>query len=688
MPTFIQPSFAAGEIGPALYGRVDVAKYAVALRKALNVFIRPHGGVANRAGLEFIAECKDHTKRARLIPFQFNTTQTYVLEFGDLYMRVIKDGGQVESSPGVPFDLTLPYAVADLPTLKFVQSADVMTFTHRSYDVRELSRTGHAAWAINAVTFQPTIGTPSGWAGVPAVAGAETYKYKITAVALETFEEGLPQAVTVVSAATPLSSTNKITLSTGAATTNALKYNIYRQKNGGLYGFIGATEALSFIDDNINPDTSVTPPPDAARNPFSAAGTKPGAVSYYEQRRVFGGSTNNPDTQWYSQIGLQKNMNVSEPTRDDDAITATLNALKVNEIRHFVPMNDLIVLTSGAEWKVGSGQESAFAASTLRQKPQSYWGAAHVPPIVVGNTVLYVQARGGSVRSLTYDASAAGFAGGYDGADLSILANHMFEGVTLEEWAYSQIKDSIIWCVMSDGSALSLTYNKEQQVVAWARHTTNGYFESVASIPEDADGDDSVYFIVRRTIGGATKRYIERLHSRYFTESEDCFFVDSGLTYDGAAATVISGLDHLEGETVVALADGNVVSNLTVTGGVVTLPHEASKVHVGLSYVSDIETLNIEAPQGTIQGKFKKITSVVVRFLRSRGLFIGPDFDHLTEMKWRNTEVMGAPTSLLTGDKAQELPPSWNTNGRICLRQSYPLPMEIQAVVPDIVIGG
>jgi hypothetical protein len=761
MTRLIQPSFAAGEIGPALYGRVDVSKYAVALRTAKNVFVRPHGGVANRTGLRYVGPARAHNAAPRLIPFRFSTTQTYVLEFTDLRMRVIKDGGHVleaskvitgatQASPVVVtstahgfsngdevyiagvvgmtrlngrrfkvanvtantfelthqvtganvdgtgfavyvsggtvarvYTLTTPYAQADLATLKFVQSADVMTLVHPSYDPRELSRTGHAAWSIATITFAPSIATPTGWSG-SGTAGSETYKYRITAVKSETFEESLAQDVTVASVAA-LSSTNKITLTTGAPTTGAVKYSVYRQKNSGLYGFIGSTEGTTFVDDNVAPDTEQTPP--SARNPFSATGDKPGAATYYEQRRVFGGSNNKPDTSYYSQTGNTANMSVSDPSRDDDAITATLTAREVNQIRHFVPLNDLIVMTSGSEWRVSAGSDSGFSAATLRQRPQSYWGSSHMPPIVVGNTVLFVQDRGNIVRSLAY----AFESDAYDGADLTILAPHLFENKTLVEWAYAQIPHSIIWCVLSDGTALSLTWNKEQQVVAWCRHETDGFFESVASIPETGDNEDAVYFVVRRTIDGQTVRNVERLDKRLVTAVEDGFFVDCGATYSGAAATTITGLDHLEGRAVSVLSDGNVVAGLTVSGGAITLPRAATKVHVGLAYVSDVETLNIELStrsMPTAQGIQKKVTSVVVRFLRSRGLFIGPDFDNLSEMKWRENEDYGEATQLLTGDKKQHLSPQWNSNGRVAIRQSYPLPMEIQAVIPDVEFGG
>ena len=512
-------------------------------------------------------------------------------------------------------------------------------------------------------------------------------------------------------------------------------------------------------------------------------------MTYFEQRRVFASSNNKVDTAWYTQTGNANNLTTSTPAGDADAITATLNARQVNEIRHMVPMNDLLIFTSGGEWRINSGGDGGFAAATLRQKPQSYWGSSHVAPIVIGNTVLFVHESGAHVRNLGYKLEADA----YTGSNMTILASHLFTAANIVwEWAYAQIPDSIVWVVRSDGLMRSLTFNEEQEVVGWTRHDTLGTYESVAVARESAENEDAVYTVVKRTVNGSTVRMVERMHTRVFEAVEDCFFVDAGLSYDdpvyvsgatkatpvvitatghgysngdlvdfagfdagedstGAATnmtelngnrykvankatntfqltkpsdgsningtafttyiaggyvrravTTLTGLDHLLGQTVKVLADGNVLSGkvvASVTGGVgITLSTAASRVHIGLGYVSDIglgyvsdvETLNVEIPtqEGTIQGKLVKMNNVVVRFQDSRGLRIGPDEDHLVEMKQREFEVMGAPTALLTGDKKIILKSDWNSNGRLFMRQQDPLPLTILAVVSDVRVGG
>jgi hypothetical protein len=554
----------------------------------------------------------------------------------------------------------------------------------------------------------------------------------------------------------------------------AFKFGVYRE-DGGIYGLIGQTERLTFTDDNIAPDTTQSPP--RARNPFRIAGQYPGAVSYFEQRRVFGGSIDRPDTEDFSRTSDQSNFSRSSPAQSDDAITATLAAREVNEIRHFVPGNDLIVLTSGGEWRVNSGQDAAFEAATLRQKPQSYWGSSHRRPLVLGNSTLFVQENDSVVRSIGYSFQIDG----YTGNDLTVTASHLFRDYAIVDWAFAAIPDPIVTMVRADGTLAFLTFNTEQEMVAWSRGDTQGKFEAVSSLKHPSGEIDSQpYFSVKRRVNGHDVRYIERMHSRRFTDVRDCFFVDSGLSYDlpiaitgvttanpivvtatahglsngdpidfsgilwepqfdsldnetqpaqlnnfrlyvknktadtfqiatsasGAAINstdttlfedgfadyvgggyvrkavdTVSGLDHLEGCDVVGLADGNYFE-ATVANGAITLAQEASRIHVGLKYISDVETLNMESPQGTVQGRLKRIIEAVVRFDRSRGLFMGPDSNSLVEIKQREDENMGDPTDLLTGDKGVVFNSDWDTNGRIFMRQRYPLPMTILAVVP------
>jgi hypothetical protein len=752
-----QPSFTAGELSPALWARVDLAKYSSGLKTAVNLFIHPHGGASNRAGLEFVAEVKDSADEARLIPFQFNTEQSYIIEYGDQYARVIRDGGVVLSG-GVPYEFTTPYLPADLEELVFIQEADVMYKVHTSYAPRKLSRLADDNWLLTTPAFAPSMIAPTQATKVitgitkanPAVvtsaahgftngqivtiysvvgmtqvngksftvagattntfqlsgidssaydtyvsggtvanaapvvaatvgSGATSYSYKVAAIASETDEESLPSAAGTVTNNLATAG-NKNTIS-WSAVTGAARYVVYKLDNG-VYGYIGGTEGLSFVDENIVADLADTP--QTANNPFVGADNYPRCATFVDQRLALASTNNNPQAVWLSQSANYENFGRASPAKESDAINFRIRARQVNEIRSLLPMRGLMVLTSGAEWIV-KGADTDYLTQNVRADPQGYRGASKVQPIVVGNTVLFSQARGGVVRDFSYEFAEDSFTG----KDLTILARHLFEDRDIKAWAYAQAPYSIVWVVLDDGSLVSLTYMKEHDVWAWTRHETEGTFEDVAVIAEGKE--DVPYFIVRRTIDGVQKRYIERLHTRTFATVADAFFVDSGLTYSGAATDTITGLDHLEGCDVVALADGNVVKGLTVEAGTVTLPFEASKVQVGLAYAAKGQTLDLDMgvmqQLGSTQARWKSVSEVNLRVEKTRGIWVGATEDNLTEYKQRAGEAWNEEIGAFTGDIAITPQWDWTKGGTTWFCQFDPLPMTVLALMPDVSIA-
>jgi hypothetical protein len=761
--SLIQRSFAAGEIGPALYGRADQTKYQTGLRTCRNFKVMRHGGVTNRQGSEFIAEVKNSAARTYLIKFVFNDEQTYIIEVGNLYFRFYREGVQLESA-GSPYEIATPYATADLATLKFVQSGDVVTITHPNYEQRELTRTGHTAWALNVIAFEPSIAAPA----APTVTiatpgpGTTTWRYAVTSVKAETYEESLASAVgsAVGDGAT---STNAHTITWGAVS-GAAEYNVYRETSdgSGTYAYIGTSAGTSFANDGISPDVSFTPP--VARNPFSGAGNYPGTATYYQQRRVFGYSTNNPEGLWGTRSGMPKNMSRSSPLQEDDAVTFSIKGRTVNEVRHLVEVDELVVLTSGGEFIVEGDADGVLRANQPANiRAKSYNGSSNVIPVVIGNSIIYVQARGTILRDFRQDLNE-----GTKSKDLTIFAPHLFSKKTIDRMDYAQIPHSIVWCVLSDGTLAGLTYLRDHEVWGWHRHDTEGAYEDVACVPEGEE--DAVYVIVRRTVDGATKRYIERFASREIADiASEARFLDSHLTYDGRntgattmhltspgnwthddeltvtasvatfvpgdvgntivvrsgsdSATVvistytsstvvtgyptrdvpaslrdvavtdwgrgvdaISGLDHLEGCTVGVLADGNVLSQRQVSGGSISLGRAYEIVHVGLPYVSDFETLDLDVNGEQMRDRRKQITSVSLLVEDTRGGFIGPNEDQLVEL--RTDTPIGDPLEAVTGVVEVNITATWEQSGRFMVRQSDPLPMTILSAIPCGSIGG
>ena len=591
MPVYtIQPSFSGGELAPSLHARVDLAKYAVGLKTCRNFIVLAHGGVTNRAGTKFICETAISAKTTRLIPFEFNTEQTYVLEFGHLTMRVIKDGGLVESG-GSPVSVTTPYTDAQVGELSFTQSADVMTICHPTHPVKELKRTSHTAWALTSVTFGTSMTAPGSVASTRQNYDAgnpdTSYSYVVTSVETDTGAESVASAATSITN-NNLTSTITNTITWGAVSA-ANSYNVYKSV-GGVYGFIGRSTTTTFKDNNIEAVANDTP--GTARTIFNTTDEYPAAVTYYQQRLVFGQTNNDPQKVYMSQTGNYHNFNVSEPLRDDDAVTFTIASSQVNEVRHLVPLSDMIVLTSGGEWLM-TANDGVITPSSIQLKPQGYRGSADAPPLVIGNTIIYIQSKGSIIRDLAFALDSDS----YTGNDLTVLSNHLFAGKTVREWAFSQAPHSIVWTVLSDGTMAALTYLREHEVWGWSRHDTDGTFESVCTI---AEGDeDATYFVVNRTIGGATKRYIERMNTRVISDVADSFFVDSGLSYDGT---------HTAATTTMTLSGGSSwahTETLTLTAGASTFVSG----DVGNTFVLTIGTDTLVC---TVQG-YSSATVVTVK---------------------------------------------------------------------------
>lgn len=678
----LQRAFGGGVVTPEFFGRIDDVKYQTGLALCRNFIVLPHGPIANRPGFAFVRAVKDSSKKTRLIPFTYSTDQTMVIEVGAGYFRFHTQGATLEASPGVPYEVANPYAEADLFDIHYVQSADVLTLVHPNHAPRELRRLGALSWSLTTISFVSTLSAPGGVSathtagtGTPV---ATTYKYKVTAVGAIGIDESLASAEASVSGDLLLDGAyNTITWS---AVSGAQRYNVYKQSSG-LFGYIGQTDGLSFQDDNIAADIGRTPP--IQFNPFSGAGDYPGAVSYFEQRRVFAGTLNAPQNLWMTRTGTESNLSYSLPTKDEDAIAFRVAAREANTIRHLLPLDSLMALTAAAEWRVASVNSDAITPSSVAVRPQSYVGAGQAQPVVVNSSILYGAARGGHVRELAYNWQA----GGYITGDLSLRAPHLFDGFDIKDIAFQKSPAPVAWFVSSSGKLLGLTYVPEQQVGAWHQHDTDGTFESVACVAEGAE--DAVYAVVRRTINGQSVRYIERMAPRLFGEQENAFFVDSGLTYDGPPADTISGLSHLEGCTVSILADGAVHPPRVVSSGAVQLDVEASVVHVGMPIEADAQTLPLAFEiQGFGQGRKKNVNKAWLRVFRSSGIFAGPSFERLVEAKQRTTEPYGSPPAL----KSEEIPiaitPSWTDNGQVCVRQSDPLPLTIVSMSLEVSIGG
>lgn len=769
MAEIIQRSFTGGELAPSLRSRVDMSKYHTGLALCENFIIRAQGGVYSRPGTRFIGEQGDSTKQAKLIPFSFNVEQTYILVFEHLKMRVIKDGGYIETSPDVPYELVTPYTEAQLSRLVVAQDADVLTITHPSHDPKNLSRITEINWTLTAINYASTVTAPT-WVtdsnlvitGVtqanPAVvtvadtsgltdgdtafidsvvgmteintqmsqltvlngttfqldtidstgytaytsggtvvvtkiaaqgAGAgsdnKAYSYVVTVVDINGIESLASDSISIITPS--LSTTAGIRLS-WEEESGVDYYRVYKDpsESTGVFGWIGNSKTTSFVDFNFAPIVSDSHPVD--RQPFAGADNKPAAVSYYQQRQIFANTNNEPQAVYTTQTGNFNSLRTSSPLKDDDAVTFTIAARQVNEIRHILSLDSLILLTSGGEWKVTEGQDQVLTPYTIGFKSQSFNGASYVSPVIINNTALYVQEKGARIRDLGYQFSSDKF----EGNDLSLMAEHLFEGHQITEIAFAAEPYGILWCVRDDGILLGLTYQREHQVWGWHQHDLGGTVESIAVISED--NRDALYMTVNRTIDGSTVRYIERMEIRDTSSATNAFCVDSGLSYNGSPVTAISGLGHLEGEDVAVLADGNEVTGLTIDSGAITLPRAASVVHVGLAYTPAMELLDIDTPgQTTLKSRVVSVSKVTLEVENSRGGWVGPKLDDgsigtMREIKPRFESDGYNTIALKTIKEEINIEPTWSKGGGLRIEQRSPLPMAILSAIPRVDVGG
>jgi hypothetical protein len=681
-PRTLQRSFGGGEISPEMLGRIDDVKYQTGLARCRNFIVKPQGPIENRPGTGFVREVEKSDDRARLISFTYSTTQTMVIEMGPGYFRFHTQGSTLLNDDGTPYEIANPYAEDDLFEIHYVQSADVLTLVHPNYPPSELRRLGALDWQLSEIVFGPALPAPD--APTLTLAGTTetkyTYRYVITAMDADNISESAASEPASIDGNLYVTGA-KITIA-WTAVEGASRYRVYKMQ-GGLYGYIGESADLSIVDDDIDPDLSTTPP--IYEDVFDAPGDYPGAVSYFEQRRVLAGSTNKPQHVWMTKSGTESNMSYSLPVRSDDRITFRVAAREANTIRHIVPISQLILLTAAAEWRVTSQNSDAITPETISVQTQSYVGASNVQPVIVNNSLIYGASRGGHVRELGYNWQSNGFITG----DLSLRAPHLFDDDEIVDMAFSKAPNPIVWFVTERGRLLGLTYVPEQQIGAWHWHDTDGCFESCAVVAEGHD--DALYVVVRREINGRSVRYVERMASRRFVDPADAYFVDCGLSYSGEPETEFSGLSHLEGKTVSILADGAVHPRRVVEGGAVTLDHPASIVHVGLPYESDAQTLPVALmlKDGSFgQGHTKNVNKAWVRVYSSSGIFAGPSPDKLTEAKQRTNEPYGSPPRLKTEELQIALKPSWGDSGEIFVRQSDPLPLTLVALTLEMAVGG
>lgn len=695
-----QSSFHGGEVDPQLFSRTDIPSRKFAVRSLRNFIPLATGAALNRPGFKYIAPLKDQTRRGRLVSFTFSTDQSYLLEFGHLYVRVYQGGVFV-------VDVVTTYTEAELPRLQFGQYADTLTIAHPSHALAELKRTGVSTWTLASVSVTRATPTPTGLlitaqtpvANADDTHAAKIWEYVVTAVPFDTGVESMPQisgGTTGFSGATGIPTNNMlvypdrpVSLSWDAVTSLPIgsMYFVYRGRNG-IWGYVGSVQTTAangvpagFVDEGQVPNYSDAPP--RGISPFVSP-ENPAVVTYFQSRLLLANQPSFPQRILASKTEHFKDFDYSLPQKKNDALDFTVVSRQFEEIRGLVGMQQLVVLTANTEFIIDSGN-NPISPDAFSVIPVGHTGSSWVQPLTVDDSVLFVPPSKAAVREMVY-----GGINGWAGSEVSLAAGHLLSAndFTIDEWAVQKSPFSLCWIVRNDGALLSLTYNPQLKVYAWAHHDSDGdSFESVASIPEGTE--DALYAIVRRTVDGSTVRYIERLERRTaLTLASAGNFLDASVRSSGQ---VITGLGHLNGRTVYALRDGTPEGPFVVSGGSVTLSASGTTVFVGLWTPMDIELLDLSIDPGDGRGDIgpdqKLVSHTIFEVDRTAGLQAGEDFSSLTP--WRAPLGWSMPASGVAHDLfVVPIDSSWNRGGKAVLRQTQPLPISVLGVSRDLAVGG
>ena len=817
-------AFNAGELSPNVEGRPDIAKYGAGAKTLENFIPIVQGPAKRRAGTRFVAEVKDSSTRTWLVRFEFNTQQAYTLEFGNQYIRFYTQHGQVISG-GVPYEIASPWTSTDLTNsdgtfgLRFTESNDVVYICHQNYAPRKLSRLGNTNWQITTIT--PTNGPFKiiNTTTTTVYASAQTGSVTVTASASiftsamvgslfyigqkSILDVKLWEAGKAIGAGDRRRSNGINYKALNAATTGGNKplhtsgavydgdsgvqwqyedpgygYGIITGYTSGTVVTMNVIKAIPFYAVLVANASTLW-----ANGAWSDVEGWPSQVNFYKERLVFGRGQN----LWLSVSGDYENFASKDDSGNvvaDQAISIILQSDKVNNLQWMSSNDALLCGTAGGEFAVQSITTNLpFGPDNVTAPAVSSFGSRNMVPVKIGEATLFIQRSGLKMRDVVYDYISNKF----QSTDQNVMADHITQG-GITQIVFQQEPNSVVWAVRADGRLVAMTYSREQfdspPFGGWHNHPVGGSFaggpavvESLVVIPSPAGDRDELWMIVKRTINGATKRYVEyqEYERRVNDDPEDSFYVDCGLTLDNSIAqtltpgtgatvagttgviftagaaqfssadigkeikvrywtlnddgktrtyatsralitgftsttvvtatilqpfqstatiasggwrltvTTITGLTHLEGQTVAINGDGATYPTQVVTGGTVVLPTPACKAQIGLPIRARLQSmrLNAGAGDGTSQGKTARINKATIRMNETLGCKFGPSFTQLDEIDFRVVaDRMDGPPALFTGDQVVDFDGDYSTDPWVCLETSEPQPCTVISIMP------
>jgi len=737
--TPIQTNFTAGEWSPKLDGRVDVSRYKNSAAKIENFIVAPFGGIDRRPGSVWVAPAKFPDKKARLIPFQFSTIQSYVVEMGEGYMRFYRDNGAItetsvtitdatQANPinlevvghgysvddeiiiqnvvgmtqlnnqrfriktvvgandvelkdldGVDVDSTgfsayisggdsnkvveitgLPILESQLFDIQFSQTADILYLVHQDLPTQKLIRMSDVDWSLSEVAFTGGPFQPDNLITTLTMTPSATTGAGITVTASSTFFNA-DMVGAIMKIGGEVSSVQGYVEIVGFTSDTIVTADVVETLDG-----VGATDSWAI-------------------GSFSVDAGFPQAVGFHEQRLWLGGTKAEPQTLFGSQSLIFENFTTGPD--DADSLNYEIATEQVNAIRWISAGRGLAVGTSGGIFIISSGADFIpLTPTNLSVRRETTYGSELIKPKGIGNFIYYVQRGSRKLREFAYNFDIDS----HRALDMTLLAEQITQSGVVE-MDFQQSPDSVLYVVRKDGLLATMTRQVDQEVIAWTKQITGatvagaGSYESATIIPKPDVEEDQVWYSVKRIVDGVTRRFIEYQSPFDFSSDiEEAFFVDAGLSYDGVSTSILSNLNHLEGETVKVLNEGAVEPDKVVTNGQITLDNATTRAHVGLGYTSKLQSMKLEdgSQLGTAQGKIASVDTVIFRFFETVGAEFGVEGGIINEIFFRNTnDPMDTATPLFTGDKLETFVQGYTREPRVFVQQTDPLPLTLLALM-------
>ena len=677
-------SFNGGLFSSYLRGRPELEKYSSSLQDVSNYHLLPYGTLQNRAGTYYISNYE--TDNMRLITFQYNINQSYVIALFDNKIKIV-DNDTMQAT-----ELVSPYTNEHIDKIQYMQVADTMYLVHPEVPPQKLIRKTGTSWDLTPCDFSKgpfleynltdiELSTSATTGSVTVTASSAFFSTEHVGRTIEFKQVRTDNTTSATSASySPwIKVKGKWSFSTRGAWTGSVK--IYRRINGGaeqqfreyqasndnnysadgeetednvemrVYGADSCTATLVVEDfftygvvkiTGYTDDTHVTgdvlvdldstdPTQDWAYNAFSKDTGYPTAICLWNERLALGGTLQQPNVVFLSKIDEWENFQSSNSPYD--AMKYKLNTSET--IMWLEEQGDLVIGTSGNEYKLGQARrDEPLAGDNVQANKQGADGSTNIQPITAGDSLIFTTRDGKRVKAIAYSFEADKL----KSKDLNALSGSEFVESGIKQAVYKQNPYSELYFVLNNGDIAVLTYDQEQNVFGWSMFHTNGKFKSACCL-KHVD-EDYVYFAVERTINGVTGIYIEKMLSRDFKDRKDWFFVDCGLSgYYSTPTNTVTGLDHLEGETVTIIADGGMHNDQVVVNGQITLNREYSVVHVGLKYQSYAQVMDIDSSDGrqSNQSSRKKQNKLYVKVKDTVGLESGASLDKLERIRIHGT---------------------------------------------------